>query len=120
MTKHDFSDLTPPIFLWDGATELQKDCVFAAARWGAQHAAERLAGQTPAAREETLYIEGGVYSYDEGKNVVLFKNGKFLMFGWEVPLEVAHSESATRIDKAKIGKLVLTLPLTICAPEIDS
>lgn len=45
MTTHDFSDLTPPINLWDGTTENQKDCIFAAARWGAEQAAERLAKQ---------------------------------------------------------------------------
>lgn len=48
MTNHDFSDLTPPEKLvCEWASYLSSKGVLAAARWGAQQAAERLKGQWP-------------------------------------------------------------------------
>jgi hypothetical protein len=56
-----------------------------------------------------MYEEDGVYEYNG--SLVLFKDGKFLMFGWEVPLTLGDRNSETTIDAAKIGELVIKLPI---------
>ncbi len=50
MTKHDFSDLTPPddlITQWCRKHAALSEVTALAARWGAEQAAERLKGQWP-------------------------------------------------------------------------
>ena len=59
MTRPTFDNLTPPFYLWDGTTQNQKDCIFAAARWGAQQAAEQLAGLKEQALKLLERPEGG-------------------------------------------------------------
>jgi hypothetical protein len=58
------------------------------------------------------YVEGGVYAYDNGTTLILFENGGFLMFGWDGRMSVSDVENTLNVDRAKIGDLVLTLPLS--------
>jgi hypothetical protein len=56
-----------------------------------------------------MYEEGGVYEY--GDTVILFEDGNFYEFGWEVPMVPSDKDTQTSIDVSKIGALVMKLPI---------
>ena len=60
----------------------------------------------------TQYINGGVYAYDNGKTLILYENDSFMMFGWDVKMSIGLNENELTVVKDKIGRLVLTLPLS--------
>ena len=54
------------------------------------------------------YVENGVYRYES--TLILYENGHWLMFGWDVPMRaIPGGGGDTMIDSTKIGDLVMVL-----------